>query len=90
MKDLNRCLLILPYYLEDAYVDTLKATSSDILALSLPAMQQLDTLNIKYLTIGNFVDQSEFDLHLSRLKESLDEFLINCDVASKKIYDLFS
>lgn len=88
MKDLNRCLLILPYYLEDAYVDTLKATSSDILALSLPAMQQLDTLNIKYLTIGNFVDQSEFDLHLSRLKESLDEFLINCDVASKKIYDL--
>ena len=88
MKNQDSRLLVIPYYLDNSYLESIRSCSCDILALSLPAIQQLDSEKIRYLTIGNFITQKDYDIHLSKMTKSFTEFLVACDTASKHQFSL--
>ena len=83
MTKKNSRLIIIPYHLDACFIDSIRNSDSDVLALSLPAIQQLDSEKIKHLTLGNFINQKDFDILLSRLTKSLSDFLITSDSLSK-------
>ena len=88
MKNKQPRLIIIPYHLDASSIDSIRKSTYDILALSLPVIQQLDSEKIRHLTLGNFVNQKDFDIHLSKLSKSLSNFLKTSDSLSKNQFSL--
>ena len=88
MNNNNSRLIIIPYYLDELSIDSIRNSTCDILALSLPVIQQLDSEKIIYFTLGNFINQKDFDTHLSKLTKSLTDFLKINDSLSKDQFSL--